>query len=81
MKAHYYQHSGEAILLDVVKQHDDGTVDLGAGETVHVSRVPVCLIRKHGHAVLQPDDAKAAAEAKAKGKGKASDADADTDAK
>lgn len=79
MKATYHQEApNKPLVLTVIKENSDGTVDLGHGDeknfTLVVGSCPLSEVPKPGHAVLL--DGKAPKEVDAKpGDGDAGDAD------
>lgn len=64
-QAHYHQFERQPALLDVAKEHADGTVDLARDGAVVVSRCPIATAPKPGHATLAPDPKAEAEKAKA----------------
>jgi hypothetical protein len=58
-KALYHFEGGRAELLDVLKQHDDGTVDLGLNGEAKVTRCAVLAEPKVGQATKAPEAAPA----------------------
>lgn len=54
-QAHYHQFGREPLSLDVLKQHGDGTVDLGRGGELVVSRCRLATMPQPGCATLAPD--------------------------
>lgn len=87
MTAKYHQSHSHSVLLDVIKTHADGSVDLGIEGVSNVTKVPVLqsgAAPQPGHAELVPEseDARAKAEADAKAKAEAdAKAKAEADAK
>lgn len=71
MKATYHA-NGQQVILDVLQEHSDGTVDLGHGDTLKVRNCPVADKALNGHCTIDPKErAEAAAAAKAKAKAEA----------
>ena len=68
-QANYHQHHGGPILLEVIKTHTNGTVDLQAPGGAQVTSVPVSETPNRGYAVLLKETP-AATEAKAATKAK-----------
>ena len=51
-KATYYNDLLQGKTFDVLKDHGDGTVDIGTGDVVVVGRVKVVAEAKPGHVTL-----------------------------
>lgn len=51
-KAHYFNQNIHARELDILREHKDGTIDLGLGEILMVSKVTIVKEPKTGCAIL-----------------------------